>query len=76
MTKRRLRQANLMGPAGFVSVDDSEVMAFTQRGIEAATDASGIIEMDGRGWKAEELHALTESEIRAFYAYYRQVMEL
>jgi salicylate 5-hydroxylase large subunit len=76
MTKRRLRQANLMGPAGFVSVDDSEVMAFTQRGIEAATDASGIIEMDGRGWKAEELHAITESEIRAFYAYYRQVMEL
>jgi salicylate 5-hydroxylase large subunit len=76
MTKRRLRQANLMGPAGFVSIDDSEVMAFTQRGIEAATDASGIIEMDGRGWKAEELHAITESEIRAFYAYYRQVMEL
>jgi salicylate 5-hydroxylase large subunit len=76
MTKRRLRQANLMGPAGFVSIDDSEVMAFTQRGIEAATDASGIIEMDGRGWNAEELHALTESEIRAFYAYYRQVMEL
>ena len=36
----------------------------------------GIIEMDGRGWKAEELHAITESEIRAFYAYYRQVMEL
>jgi salicylate 5-hydroxylase large subunit len=76
MTKRRLRQANLMGPAGFVSVDDSEVMAFTQRGIEAAADASGIIEMDGRGWNAEELHAITESEIRAFYAYYRQVMEL
>jgi len=76
MTKRRLRQANLMGPAGFVSIDDSEVMAFTQRGIEAAPDASGIIEMDGRGWKAEELHAITESEIRAFYDYYRKVMEL
>ncbi len=76
MTKRRLRQANLMGPAGLVSIDDSEVMAFTQRGIEAASEACGIIEMDGRGWKAEELHAITESEIRAFYEYYRKVMEL
>jgi salicylate 5-hydroxylase large subunit len=76
MTRRRLRQANLMGPGGFVSIDDSEVMAFTQRGIEAAPEASGIIEMDGRGWNAEELHAITESEIRAFYEYYRTVMEL
>lgn len=76
MTKRRLRQANLMGPAGFVSIDDSEVMAFTQRGVTAAPDDSGIIEMDGRGWQAEERHAITESEIRAFYEYYRRVMEL
>ena len=50
-----------------MSIDDSEVMAFSQRGVAAAPDASGIIEMDGRGWKAEELHAITESEIRAFY---------
>ena len=76
MTKRRLRQANLMGPAGFVSIDDSEVMAFTQRGVAAAPNESGIIEMDGRGWQAEELHAITESEIRAFYEYYRKIMEL
>jgi len=76
MTRRRLRQANLMGPAGFVSIDDSEVMAFTQRGVAAAPGESGIIEMDGRGWQAEELHAITESEIRAFYEYYRKVMEL
>ena len=76
MTKRRLRQANLMGPAGFVSIDDSEVMAFTQRGVAAAPGESGIVEMDGRSWQAEERHAITESEIRAFYEYYRKVMEL
>jgi salicylate 5-hydroxylase large subunit len=76
MTKRRLRQANLMGPSGFVSIDDSEVMAFTQRGVEQAPEALGVVEMDGRGWKAEELHAITESEIRSFYEYYRGLMEL
>ena len=33
MRLRRLRQANLMGPSGFVSIDDSEVMKFSQEGI-------------------------------------------
>ena len=76
LTEKRVLQANLMGPAGFVSIDDSEVMAFTQRGVAAAPGESGIIEMDGRGWQAEERHAITESEIRAFYEYYRKIMEL
>ncbi|HLQ26808.1 MAG TPA: Rieske 2Fe-2S domain-containing protein, partial [Acidiferrobacterales bacterium] len=33
MTRIRLRQANLMGPAGYVSIDDSEVMRFSQEGV-------------------------------------------
>ena len=32
MTQRRLRQANLFGPAGFVSADDGEVIEFSQQG--------------------------------------------
>src|SRR5439155_9258684 len=36
MQLRRLRQANLMGPAGYVSIDDSEVMALAQRGVRSA----------------------------------------
>jgi salicylate 5-hydroxylase large subunit len=74
MTQRRLRQANLMGPAGFVSIDDSEVMAFVQQGAGQTPDAAGVIEMDGSGWNAETLHAVTEGEIRAMYAHYRKVM--
>jgi salicylate 5-hydroxylase large subunit len=76
MTQRRLRQANLMGPAGFVSIDDSEVMAFVQQGVHQAPEANGIIEMDGAGWEAETPHAVTEGEIRAMYAHYRRVMEM
>ena len=34
MTTRRLRQANLMGPAGLVSIDDSEVMRLAQLGAD------------------------------------------
>jgi salicylate 5-hydroxylase large subunit len=76
MTQRRLRQANLMGPAGFVSIDDSEVMGFVQQGVHQAPEANGIIEMDGADWQAETPHAVTEGEIRAMYAHYRKVMEL
>jgi salicylate 5-hydroxylase large subunit len=73
MTQRRVRQANLMGPAGYVSVDDSEVMKFSQDGIMPALDAKGLLEMGGRDWK-DEGHMVTESAIRAFYDYYRSVM--
>jgi salicylate 5-hydroxylase large subunit len=75
MTRRRLRQANLMGPAGFVSIDDSEVMKFSQAGVGSYPEAAGVMEMGGRDWKDEQ-HMVTESVIRAFYAYYREVMEL
>jgi len=65
-----------MGPSGFVSVDDSEVMKFAQQGIGPYPEADGVMEMGGRGWQEEESHAVTESPIRAFFDYYRQVMEL
>jgi salicylate 5-hydroxylase large subunit len=75
MTRRRLLQANLMGPAGYVSLDDSEVMQLSQQGVSAFPDAQGRLEMGGHGISDED-HIVTEAAIRAFYAYYRQVMEL
>ena len=47
MTQRRLRQANLMGPAGLVSIDDGEVMEFSQQGVRAASRRRGRAR-DGR----------------------------
>lgn len=75
MRTRRLRQANLMGPAGYVSADDSEVMKLSQEGIGPYPDAIGVMEMGGRDWR-DEPHIVTESVIRGFYDYYRKVMEL
>jgi len=75
MRRRRLRQANLMGPSGFVSIDDSEVMQFSQEGIAPYPSAAGVMEMGGRGTEDMD-HIVTESPIRAFYAYYRDVMGL
>ncbi len=73
MTTRRLRQANLMGPAGFVSVDDSEVMKLSQDGIRPSPDAAGVLEMGGREADDQD-HIVTESTIRGFYRHYRDVM--
>ena len=73
MTLKRLRQANLMGPAGLVSADDSEVMKLSQDGIAPYAEATGVLEMGGRGTEDAE-HMVTEVALRAFYQYYRQVM--
>ena len=75
MTTRRLRQANLMGPAGLVSVDDSEMMEFSQHGVAAAPDAAAVVELGGTD-VADAPHMITETAIRGFYRYYREVMEL
>jgi salicylate 5-hydroxylase large subunit len=73
MTLRRLRQANLMGPAGLVSVDDSEVMKLSQAGVSPHPTATGLFEMGGYD-TADTDHMVTEAAIRAFYDYYCHVM--
>jgi salicylate 5-hydroxylase large subunit len=75
MTQRRLRQANLMGPSGYVSIDDSEMMASSQQGIAPYPNEQGVLEMGGREW-GDEPHTVTESVIRAFWDGYRKTMDL
>ena len=76
MTQRRLRQANLFGPAGFVSADDGEVIEFSQSGFKQAGNAgSTLCELGGTGTEGAE-HMVTETLIRSMYAYWRKVMKL
>jgi salicylate 5-hydroxylase large subunit len=75
MRQRRLRQANLMGPAGLVSLDDSEAMLLSQAGIDSDAGAECIAEMGGRAVH-DEPHMVTETAIRGFYQHYRAVMGL
>jgi len=73
MTLRRLRQANLQGPAGLIGVDDWEVLAYHQTGLASAPEETGVVEMGGRGVGNTE-HMVTEAAVRAFYVHYRKVM--
>jgi salicylate 5-hydroxylase large subunit len=74
MTRRRLIQANLFGPAGFVSADDGEVIEWSQEGFTQDPAARSVIEMGGRDTDDSE-HMVTETLIRGMYRYWRQVME-
>jgi salicylate 5-hydroxylase large subunit len=75
MIERRLRQANLMGPGGLVSMDDGEIVTRAQAGFRNAADAAGINEMGGRDY-ADSEHMVTDVALRAFYRGYRRVMDL
>ena len=74
MTQRRLRQANLFGPAGFVSADDGEVIEFSQEGFEQKPYHRTLAELGGKE-VANTDHMVTETLIRGMYRYWREVME-
>ncbi|HEY4373863.1 MAG TPA: Rieske 2Fe-2S domain-containing protein [Burkholderiales bacterium] len=78
MTQRRLRQANMFGPAGYVSADDGEVLEFCQESFHQVRQMTGheaIAEQGGRDW-SESKHTITENAIRGMYAYWRKLMEI
>ena len=74
MTQRRLRQANLFGPAGFVSADDGEVIEFSQHAFESKPFHRTLAELGGRDTENTD-HMVTETLIRGMYRYWREVME-
>jgi salicylate 5-hydroxylase large subunit len=74
MTERRLRQANLFGPAGFVSADDGEVIEYSQDGFRQDTGFSTLCELGGTEVGNTD-HMVTETLIRGMYRYWREVME-
>jgi salicylate 5-hydroxylase large subunit len=75
MTRRRLRQANLFGPAGYVSADDGEIIEMQGAGMRQHPDYQTISELGGREIGPTD-HMVTETLIRGMYRYYREVMGL
>lgn len=73
MTRLRVRHANLYGPAGYVAMEDGEVLAESQGGAHHADAFSAVLEMGGRDIQPQD-HMVTEVLIRAFYKYYREAM--
>jgi anthranilate 1,2-dioxygenase large subunit len=71
----RIRQANLVGPAGYISMEDTEATELVQRGVTGAGDALSILEMS-RHAPDETRTMISEGLVRKFWVGYARLMGL
>ena len=73
MLQKRLKQANLVGPAGYISMEDGYAAELVQQAIVRDQDACSFLELGGtEASDAEDL--VNEAAIRGFWSYYRHIM--
>ncbi|MFV0303239.1 MAG: FAD-dependent oxidoreductase [Paracoccus sp. (in: a-proteobacteria)] len=76
MTRHRLRQGNLMGPAGFLGLEDNEAIKFVQDGMLNSTGGSHLVALDPKVPAGTSDTLISEAAIRAMYKYWRKEMGL
>lgn len=75
MRRHRLLSANLVGPAGLVSMEDGEAIEIIQRATRAERGGqTSVIEMGGRGPVQDQAHRATEAPVRGFWSYWAELM--
>ena len=75
MQKIRLKQSNLIGPAGLISMEDGEAVELVHHSILQDQEETSYIAMGGG--KAEDAeHLVTEGAIIGFWDAYRETMEM
>ena len=74
-TRVRVKQSNLVGPAGLVSMEDGAIGGFVQKGIAGDLDKQAIIEMGGTGVGSQPTRA-TETSVRGFWKVYRELLDV
>jgi anthranilate 1,2-dioxygenase large subunit len=73
MTAIRLKQANLIGPAGYVSMEDGYAAEIVQQAIVRDAQASSVLEAGG-GTIEDQENLVNETAIRGFWRYYRELL--
>ena len=70
----RRRQGNLLGPAGYLTMEDSEALEIAQQTMLGEQGAGhAFIELGGRGFEDQQ-HLVTEVPIRGFWKGYCRIM--
>jgi len=72
----RLKANNLVGPAGFISMEDGCVGGFVQRAAKADQKAETIMPMGGSGIEPSQGARVTEAAVRGFWKGWRECMGL
>ena len=70
MTERRLRQGNLVGAAGYISMEDGCIGGLVQRGIRYNDEDTGVVMMGGYYAEPQPFRA-SEAAICGFWKEYR-----
>jgi anthranilate 1,2-dioxygenase large subunit len=76
MTRHRLRQGNLMGPAGFLGLEDNEAIKFVQDGMLGVPNGRHLVKLDPAHKTGTADTLISESVIRAMYLHWREAMDL
>lgn len=74
MTQHRLLQANMVGPAGLISMEDGEAIEITHRASLGEAEACSVIEMGGAGAIKDLDHRVNDVPCRGFWSYYAELM--
>jgi anthranilate 1,2-dioxygenase large subunit len=74
MTLHRLRQANLVGPAGLVSMEDGEAVEIAHRASKSDPDRATVIELGGGGVISDRDYRVTDVPLRGFWSYYAELL--
>jgi anthranilate 1,2-dioxygenase large subunit/terephthalate 1,2-dioxygenase oxygenase component alpha subunit len=75
MTRRRLLQANLVGPAGYISMEDGAATGFVQRGVAGSPERASVIEMGGDVIGSGDSR-ITETAVRGLWKAWRSYMSV
>ena len=74
LTLHRLRQANLVGPAGLVSMEDGEAIEIAHRASHPDRDSTTVIELGGAGVISDRDYRVTDVPLRGFWSYYAELL--
>ena len=69
----RIKQSNLIGPAGYVSMEDGEAVEIVQKAVRRERGETSYIAMGG-GRAEDAAHLVTESAIIGFWENYKSVL--
>jgi anthranilate 1,2-dioxygenase large subunit len=71
----RIKQANLVGPAGYISMEDGYATELVQRGTLRESKSCSVLDM-GLGKPDQQDTLITEGLIRRFWSEYQTLMAL
>lgn len=74
LNQSRLIQANMLGPSGYIALEDVEVLETIQNAI-ARDPSQSVLELGGRVIRDED-HFLSEASIRSFWKGYCDLMDI